>query len=70
MRGAYARTLKHREKLRSKKERLDGLRELYRSYEEAGELPIPGSYMWELRAKIHAQESQLKVMANSEEVYP
>lgn len=70
MRGDYTRSLKHRQKLLSKKERIDGLRDLYRTYENTGELPIRGSYMWNLRARIHAQQSQLKVMANSEEVYP
>jgi hypothetical protein len=69
MKGDYNKSLKHREKLLSKKQRLDGLRDLYATYEQAGKLPIPGSYMWDLRAKIHAVENQLRVMANAEDVY-
>jgi hypothetical protein len=67
MRGDYNKGLVHREKLRAKKERLDGLRGLYATYEEAGQQPYPGSYMAELRRRIASTQNQLKAMAYSDE---
>jgi hypothetical protein len=66
MRGDYQKQLEHRDKLRAKKQRLEGLRDLYRTYEQAGQVPTPNSYMWKLRAKIHSVETQLRVMADSD----
>ena len=65
---AFEREKKHREALYAKKVRLDGLRALYATHEEAGHVPIPGNYMWKLRVKIRGVENQLKAMADSDEV--
>jgi hypothetical protein len=65
MRGDYQKQLEHRDKLRAKKQRLEGLRDLYRTYEQAGKAPTPNTYMWKLRAKIQSVETQLRVMADS-----
>jgi hypothetical protein len=65
MRGDYQKQLEHRDKLRAKKQRLEGLRDLYKTYEQAGHVPTPNGYMWKLRAKIHSVETQLRVMADS-----
>jgi hypothetical protein len=65
MRGDYKRSREHREKMLSKKQRLEGLRQLYATYEEVGERPMAGSYMRELRAKIRAIETQLRVMSQA-----
>jgi hypothetical protein len=65
MRGDHQKQLEHRDKLRAKKQRLEGLRDLYRTYEQAGHAPTPNSYMWKLRTKIHSVETQLRVMADS-----
>jgi hypothetical protein len=54
---------KHKDALYAKKVRLDGLRALYETHEQAGHVPIPGSYMFELRRKIRHVEKSLKVMA-------
>jgi hypothetical protein len=54
---------KHQDTLYAKKVRLDGLRALYATHEQAGQAPIPGSYMWELRKRIRHVEKSLKVMA-------
>jgi hypothetical protein len=65
MRGDYQKQLEHRDKLRAKKQRLEGLRDLFRTYEQAGQVPTPNTYMWKLRAKIQSVETQLRVMADS-----
>ena len=62
MRGDYDRDLKHRATVQAKRERLAGLRELYASYEQAGELPLPGTYMRELRYRISSTQNQLRAM--------
>lgn len=59
----YHRDLKHRAALVAKRERLEGLRKLYATYEQKGEVPAPGSYMLRLRKKIYATNQQLKAMA-------
>jgi hypothetical protein len=65
---AFDHIRKHRDALYSKKLRLDGLRALYATHEEAGYFPIPGNYMWGLRVKIRNVEKELKAMADSDEV--
>jgi hypothetical protein len=65
--GDYGKILLHRDKLRAKKERLDGLRGLYATYEQAGQKPYPGSYMADLRRRIASTQNQLKAMAYSDE---
>ena len=64
----FDRERKHRDALYAKKMRLDGLRALYATHEEAGHFPLPGNYMWDLRVKIRNVEKELKVMADSDEV--
>jgi hypothetical protein len=66
-RGDYSRALLHREKLRAKKERLEGLRGLYATYEQAGHQPRPGSYMQSLRKRISSVQNQLRAMAYFDE---
>jgi hypothetical protein len=68
--GDYNRALVHREKLRAKKERLDGLRGLYATYEQAGHRPRPGTYMQSLRKRISSVQNQLRAMAYSDEEEP
>lgn len=65
MRGDYEREMKHRAKLAAKWDRLQGLRELYATYEQAGHQPLPGSYMADLRARIQSTQQQLNAMAGS-----
>jgi hypothetical protein len=65
MRGDYEKALKHRARLAAKADRLHGLRDLYATYEQAGHQPYPGSYMAELRERIHATQIQLNAMAGS-----
>jgi hypothetical protein len=65
MRGDYEREMLHRSKLARKYERLQGLRDLYATYEQAGEQPYPGSYMAGLRQRIASTQNQLKAMAGS-----
>jgi hypothetical protein len=63
--GDYYKEMHHRSKLAAKYERLQGLRDLYATYEQAGEQPLPGSYMAELRRRIASTNNQLKAMAGS-----
>jgi hypothetical protein len=63
--GVYEREMHHRTKLAAKYERLQGLRDLYATYEQAGQQPLPGSYMAELRRRIASTQNQLKAMAGS-----
>jgi hypothetical protein len=65
MRGGYEREMQHRAKLVAKYQRLQGLRDLYATYEQAGYQPYPGSYMQKLRARIASTNNQLKAMAGS-----
>jgi hypothetical protein len=58
---------KHREALYAKIVRLDGLRALYATHEQMGQVPLPRNYMWILRIKIRSVENQLKAMADSDE---
>ena len=66
--GSWKLERKHREALYAKKERLDGLRALYATHQQAGDFPRPGNYMWTLRAKIRDVREQLQAMADSDEV--
>jgi hypothetical protein len=63
--GDYQREMQHRTKLVAKYERLQGLRALYATYEQAGHQPLPGSDMQKLRARIASTQNQLKAMAGS-----
>jgi hypothetical protein len=63
--GHYEREMHHRSKLAAKYERLEGLRALYATYEQAGHEPLPGSDMAELRRRIASTHNQLKAMAGS-----
>jgi hypothetical protein len=63
--GEYYREAQHRAKLLAKYERLQGLRDLYATYEQAGCEPYPGSDMAKLRTKITSVRAQLKVMAGA-----
>lgn len=66
--GDYERELKHRATVQAKRERLDGLRQLYASYEQRGEVPLPGTYMQELRHRIASTNNQLRAMAGWEDI--
>lgn len=68
MKGDYDRGLKHRATVQAKRERLDGLRKLYATYEQVGELPLPGSDMRRLRNKIASTHNQLRAMDGWDEV--
>lgn len=60
---------KHRDAMVAKKERLDGLRAILATHEQAGEHPVPGNYLWKLRVKIRSVESNLKAMADSDQFF-
>jgi hypothetical protein len=62
--GRLGQTGDPRERLRAKKERLDGLRSLYNTYEQRGEAPVAGSYMWELRKKIHSVKHEIDYLVD------
>jgi len=68
MKGDYDRDCRHRATVQAKRERLDGLRQLYASYEQAGELPLPGTYMRELRYRISSTQNQLRAMDGWEDI--
>jgi len=65
MRGDHARDLLRRVRLEAKYQRLQGLRDLYATYEQAGHQPHPGSYMAELSKRIYSTQTQLNTMTGS-----
>jgi len=60
--NAYKKQLEHAERLRAKRERLEGLRALYQTHEELGHEPFPGTEMIAIRRRIARTNNELRAM--------
>ena len=54
--------VEHHERVKWKQQRLQGLQDLYATYETTGQAPARGSYMAQLSSRIHSVKGQLEVM--------
>jgi hypothetical protein len=55
----------HHERVKWKQQQLQGLQDLYAAYETAGQAPTRGSYMAQLRSRIHSVKRGLQVMGEA-----
>jgi hypothetical protein len=55
----------HHERVKWKQQRLQGLEDLYATYETAGQAPARRSYMAQLRSRIQSGKRELQVMGEA-----